>query len=119
MIYTMLHKGDEPMETRKKRKNSGNGILRAVLVGISLLLQVAWILLTVLKLNRYSAAISLITGIVAAVAVLRLYSRNTNCAFKMPWTILILALPVMGLSLYLLVELLGSAGNRRRERRRK
>lgn len=100
-----------------RRKKSGNGILRAVLVGVSLLLQVGWILLTVLKLNRYSAVISLLTEIIAAVVVLRLYSRNTNSAFKMPWTMLILVLPVMGLSLYLLVELLGTAGNRRRRRR--
>ena len=101
----------------KKRKKSGNGVLRAVLVGISLLLQVGWILLMALKLNRYSTVISLLTGIVAAVVVLRLYSRNTNSAFKMPWTMLILVLPVMGLSLYLLAELLGSAGNRRRRKR--
>lgn len=101
----------------KKRKKSGNGILRAVLVGISLLLQVGWILLTVLKLNRYSTVISLLSEVIAAVVVLRLYSRNTNSAFKMPWTMLILALPVMGLSLYLLAELLGSAGNRCRRKR--
>ncbi len=100
-----------------KRKKSGNSILRAVLVAISLLLQVGWILLTILKLNRYSGVISLLTEVIAAVAVLRLYGRNTNSAFKMPWTMLILVLPVMGLSLYLLVELLGSAGNRRRRKR--
>ena len=99
----------------KKRKKNRNGVIRAVLVGIALLLQVGWILLMVLKLNRYSTAISLLTGGIAAVAVLKLYSKNTNSAFKMPWTMLMMALPVMGLSLYLLVKLLGSAGglNRR------
>ena len=101
----------------KKRKKNGNGILRAVLVGISLLLQVGWILLAVMKLNQYSVEIALLTGVITAVAVLRLHSRNTNSAFKMPWTILILVLPMMGLSLYLLVELLGRAGSGRRRRR--
>lgn len=119
MDYTMFHDGKGLGKVRKKRKKSDNGILRAVLVGISLLLQVGWILLTVLKLNRYSAVISLFTEVIAAAVVLRLYSRNTNSAFKMPWTMLILVLPVMGLSLYLLVELLGSVGNRRRCRRMK
>lgn len=98
-------------------KRSGNGVFRGIFVGLSLLLQVGWILLMVLKLNRYSTWIALLTSILAAMAVLRLHTRNTNSAFKIPWTILILALPVMGLSLYLLVELLGSAGNRRRRRK--
>ena len=90
------------------RKNGGNGIFRGILVGISLLLQIGWLLLIIVKLNRYSAYISLITGLIAAAAVIRLYSRDTNGAYKMPWIMLIMALPVMGLSLYLMAELLGS-----------
>lgn len=90
---------------RKKRTNS---ILRLVLVGISLLLQVGWILLLGIKLNAYSTWISLLTNILAAVLVLRLYSRHTNSAFKTPWIMLILTFPVMGLCLYLLFELLGT-----------
>lgn len=99
------------MMATKKRKGSGNGVIRMVFVGVSLLLQIAWIILMILKLNRYSTAISLLTGVIATLAVLRLYSRNTNSAFKMPWIMLMMALPVMGLSLYLMVELLGSAGS--------
>lgn len=89
-------------------KRSGNSIFWAVFVGISLLLQVGWLLVTILELNRYSTAISLLSSIVASMVVLRLYSKNTNNAFKMPWIMLIMALPVMGLSLYLMVEASGS-----------
>ena len=91
------------MRSRKRKKN-GNSIVRAVFVAISLLLQVGWMLLMILELNQYSGVISLMTGIIGAVAVLRLYSRNTNSAFKIPWIMLMMALPVMGLSLYLMVE---------------
>ena len=91
------------MRSRKRKKN-GNSIVRAAFVAISLMLQIGWILLMIMGLNQYSGVISLMTGIIGAVAVLRLYSRNTNSAFKIPWIMLMMALPVMGLSLYLMVE---------------
>ncbi len=98
-----------------EKKQSGNSILRVMFVGVSLLLQIGWILLTILELNNYSTAISLLSSVVASMVVLRLYSKNTNSAFKLPWIMLIMALPVMGLSLYLLVAANGS--NKRMKRR--
>ena len=93
-----------------KRKHSSNSILRMVFVGLSLLFQLGWMLLLILKLNEYSLWISLVTGILSVTVVLRLYSRQTTAAMKMPWIMLIMALPVMGLSMYLLFELLGDPG---------
>lgn len=88
-----------------KRKKSRNSIIRAVFVALSLLLQIGWILLMILELNNYSTYISLFTNVVASVAVLRLYSKHTTSAYKMPWIMIIMALPVMGLSLYLITEI--------------
>ena len=88
----------------KIRKKSGNSILRAVFVAVSFLLQLGWILVRVLALNN-SPYIAALTGIVAIVAVLKLYSKHTNSAYKMPWIMLIMAMPVMGLSLYLLTQI--------------
>ena len=93
---------------RKDHKPSGNAILRAVFVAVSLLFQVGWLLLVILVLNEYSAPISAVTGILSVIVVLKLYSKHTNSAMKMPWIMLILTFPVMGLSLYLMFELLGS-----------
>ena len=87
-------------------------------MGVSLLLQIGWILLTILELNRYSTVISLMSSVLASVAVLRLYSRNTNNAYKLPWIMLIMALPVMGLSLYLMVEAAATPGAVRKKLRR-
>lgn len=98
-----------------EKKRSGNSILRVIFVGFSLLLQVGWLLVTILELNRYSTAISLISSLIAATVVLRLYSKNTNSAFKMPWIMIIMALPVMGLSLYLMVEASGSTKRSKRK----
>ena len=101
------------MENR--RKKSGNSILRAVIVAVSLMLQIGWLLLIILELNYYSTYISLVTSIIASLAVLRLYSKDTNSAYKLPWIMIIMALPLMGLSLYLLTEAsLSTKGIRRR-----
>lgn len=94
----------------KERKRSGNSILRIVFVAISFLLQIFWLLALTIKLNAYSGTLSLITTFLSILVVLRLNSKHTNTAMKMPWVMLILILPVMGLSLYLLVEMLGDPG---------
>ena len=95
---------------KKEHKPSGNAVLRILFVGVSLLFQIGWLLLLILELNEYSARISLITSILSVVVVLKLYSKHVNSAMKMPWIMLILAFPVMGLCLYLLFELLGDPG---------
>lgn len=94
----------------KERKRSGNAILRMVFVALSLLFQVAWILVLVLELNEYSARISLLTSVLSIAVVLKLNSKPINSGTKMPWIMLIMAFPVMGLSLYLMFELLGDPG---------
>lgn len=81
-----------------------NSVGRMIFVGISVLLQAGWLLLLILRLNRYSAVISALSDAAALLVVLRVYGNNKNSAFKMPWIMLILAFPVMGLSLYILVE---------------
>ena len=94
----------------KERKRSGNSILRIVFVAVSFLLQIFWLLALTVKLNAYSGTLSLITTVLSILVVLRLNSKHTNTAMKVPWIMLILVLPVMGLSLYLLVEMLGDPG---------
>lgn len=95
---------------KKERKRSGNAILRLVFVGVSFLFQVGWLLLLVLLLNEHSAWISLLSSALALTVVLRLYSKHTNAAMKMPWILLITTFPVMGLSLYLMFVLMGDPG---------
>ncbi len=95
---------------RKERKTSGNSIARAVFVAVSLLFQIGWLMLLILELNEYSTRISLLTTVLSVVVVLRLNGKHTNSAMKMPWIMLILAFPVMGLCMYLLFEMLGDPG---------
>ncbi len=95
---------------KKENRPGGNAILRIAFVAAALLFQVGWLVLLALVLNEYSAWISLGTSLLSAVLVLKLYSKQTNAAMKMPWIMLIMAFPVMGLSLYLMLEILGDPG---------
>ncbi len=92
------------------RKKTENGILRMIFVAVSLVFQVVWILLRIKLLNEYSDTIAALTTILTIVVVLKLNSKHTNSAMKMPWVMLILVFPVMGLCMYLLFELLGDPG---------
>ena len=94
----------------KNRKPTGNSILRFIFVIVSILLQVGWILILTLKLNSWSSWMYALTSLFSIGVVLRLNSKHTNAAMKMPWVMLILILPVMGLSLYLLVDILSDPG---------
>ena len=91
------------MKMRAEQKTAvKNSIGRLVFVALSVLLQVIWICVQAMKLNRYSTWISVATSVLTLVVVILLYGRRTNAAFKMPWIILILAFPVLGLGMYLL-----------------
>ena len=85
----------QKMRTEQK-SNVKNSVGRLVFVGLSLLLQVLWILLLFLRLNAYSTAISLCFSVGAFLVALSIYAKHENAAFKMPWIILILAFPVLG-----------------------
>lgn len=102
---------------KPEHKPSGNSIMRMIFVGMSLIFQVGWILVRVKWLNDYSELVSAVTGLLAVSVVLYLNSKNTNAAMKMPWIMLILAIPVLGLSMYLLFEILGDPGIGKRLRK--
>ena len=74
-------------------------------------------MLLVYKLSSYSTYINIATSVLAVLVVLRLYSRHTSSAMKMPWIMLILAFPVMGLSLFLLIALFSDLGRARKRLR--
>lgn len=92
-----------------------NSVGRMIFVGISVLFQTGWILFQVLKLSKYSALITVLSTLAALIVVLRIYASSGNSAYKMPWIMLILAFPVMGLCLYLIMghsSVLGSMRKR-------
>ena len=94
----------------RRKEKTENGLLRLAFVAVALLAQIVWILLRIQLLNDFSDWIAGFTALLTLVVVLKLNSKHTNAAMKMPWVMLIMALPVMGLCMYLLFELLGDPG---------
>ena len=100
----------------ERRKTAGKGILRMVFVAVALIVQIAWILLRIKLLNEYSETIAAVTRVLTVVVILKLNGKYINSAMKMPWIMLLMAFPIMGLCMYLLFELLGDPGVSRRLR---
>ena len=101
----------------KEKRPSGNSIARILFVALSLLFQIGWIMLRVARWNAYSETLAALTSLLALVTVLQLNSKHTNAAMKMPWIMLILTFPVMGLSMYLMIEIFRDPGVGKRLRR--
>ena len=95
----------------KRKIRLGNAIPRAVFVALSILLQAGWILLTILVLNDSLPWLELLTRVLSVAVVLYLNSKQTNAAYKISWIMLIVAMPIMGLSLYLLLGFFGDLGS--------
>ena len=79
-----------------------NSIGRLMFAALGFVIQVVWIIMLCLKLNDYSAAISLGSSVLALCVAFYIYGKDMNVGFKLPWIIAILAFPVLGLCLYFL-----------------
>lgn len=100
-----------------RRKIGRNSVLRIVIIGICVIVQIVWFVLRIQWLNDYFQHISIITDILVILLLLSINSKNTNSSMKIPWIMLIMAFPVMGLSMYLLFNLLGDPGISKRLRK--
>ena len=96
---------------KPKKWYPGNAIPRMVFVGISVCLQTLWLLLVALVLNEHYQWIQMATRILSLLVILQLNSKYTNVAYKMPWIMLIMAFPIMGLSLYVMLGVFSDMGN--------
>ena len=93
--------------TVEGRAKTKNGVTRLVFSVICILLEVIFIILMFTKLNRYAEAVNLLTRVVGVIVILNMYASPVTSTIKVPWILLILMFPIMGLGLYLLVGLNG------------
>lgn len=93
----------QQMHQQKKHKEDiKNSVGRLLFVGIAIILQLLWFALVVLRINQHYLIVSILTRIVTVGAVLGIFGRHTNATVKLSWIFLILAVPILGLLLYLL-----------------
>lgn len=89
------------MESRSKTKNS---IKRLFFCLLAIFLQIAFFLSIVKRLNTQMPWINALTKILVLILILYIYSKNKTSSLKMPWIILILIMPVLGVCLYLMFQ---------------
>lgn len=88
---------------RSEEKSIKNSVGRLLFVAIAVLFQAGWFILLAVRLNEYSTWISMFTSILTLILVLYLYNTGIPMGFKLLWITLILAFPVMGIALYLML----------------
>ena len=101
--------------TLEGRAKTKNGVKRLCFSVVCILLEAAFIIAMLTKLNQYAEIVNLMTRLLAGVLVLKLYASDQTSSMKMPWVILILVFPIMGVGLYLLIGLNGGT-HKMRER---
>ena len=74
---------------------------RVVIVGLSILLQLALMVSMVQWLSEYRAWIRAFLTVLSVITVIYLMYDRTNASYKIAWIILILAFPIAGISIYL------------------
>ena len=99
---------DLSSSTFEGKKKTENGTKRLIFTAVSILLEIVFLLFLFTKVSEYATIIDWATRIVVIFLVLGLYSMDKTSSMKMPWIILMLAFPILGVSLYLLVGLNGS-----------
>ena len=97
-------------DTLEGRAKTKNGVIRLCFSVLCILLEAAFIIIVITRLNEYAEIVNLLTRVFAGILVLALYASDQTSSMKMPWIMLILAAPVMGLSLFLLFDILGDPG---------
>ena len=90
------------MPTEETKEKIENGFLRAFMVFLSLMLQIGWFIWLGVYLRQYYIVLSSIVMVLSWVLALHVYSRHMNSAYKLSWIVLILVLPVLGISMYAL-----------------
>jgi len=98
------------IKTLEKKSSVKNGIKRLIFVALSFIIETVFIAMLFTKLANYAEAINIVFRVLGAVIVLAIYSQNKTSSLKMPWIILILALPVLGTCIYLTIGLNGAPG---------
>ena len=102
-------------KTAENKETVSNGVSRLILIGISLVIEIVLSMVIVLWLGSYMKWIEIVIHLVGAFLVLHLYSKPKTASVKMPWIVLIMALPIFGVTLYILLGMGIGTGKMRKE----
>lgn len=89
--------------TVEKKVEQRNDVAHIAAIAVSVLIQIIWIWSLFWRLQEKYVWVNMAVSLFALVLVLFIYGRRVNAAIKMPWIILILVFPVLGVFFYLMV----------------
>ena len=93
--------------TQEKKAEVKNGVKRMIFAVLSILLEVAVILLLIYFAGQKAGWIYVLFRFVAVALVLAIFGSSKTSSIRMTWMFVILVLPVFGAALYLLIGLNG------------
>lgn len=81
------------------------GIVRLAVTFISFAIQIFWLWSLSHRLEQYSTMIAVTTDVLVAMLIIHVYNKqNYSISLKVPWIILILVFPIIGIALYFLSD---------------
>jgi len=86
------------------KSESRNGVLRLILTLLAIAIQVYWIVNLFTRLNQYYTWIGIGTKVLSIILALTISGRRQNYSVKLLWIVLILLFPIVGIILYVLVN---------------
>ena len=86
----------------EQKENTKNNVTHVIIVGILILLQLTWIIVTIYRLNARYTWLAEFMSLLSIFIGLSVFGRRMNSGIKMPWIILIMGFPILGLVLYLI-----------------
>lgn len=89
--------------TLEKKASIKNGVGRMVFSLLVFMLEAVFLISIFTWLNSYAFWLSVTTRIIGLLIVLGLYGSNQTSSMKMPWIILILTVPIVGVGIYFIV----------------
>ena len=96
---------DSSENTLEKKSAVKNGIVRMVLVLVSILLEVVVIFLLLHYLGSKAGWVYSVIHILSIILVLVIYGSHKTASIKMTWIMLIMLLPIVGTVLFLIIGL--------------
>ncbi len=88
------------MPTEEQKERIENSVVRAFMVFLSLMLQIGWFVWLGVYLRQYYIVINGVAVAISCILALHVYSRHMNSAYKLSWIVLLLMMPVLGISMY-------------------
>ena len=102
-----IEKSSGKHRTLEARAGIRNGVKRMIFVLISIVLEIILFIVAFVGLHQYAGWILIITRFAATILILMICSQDRTASIKMFWIMIIMAVPVFGVFLYMMIGLNG------------